>query len=220
MWSPDGRWLVYTDCTVSYPECTVLRTSANLSRRPDTLVHQQSIVGTSMSPDARYLILANFGDSRQAQLTIYDFETGTSSPLLDQPGIEFHADFSPDGRWVSYVSNQSGEYRVFVAPFTESPETSYQITRESSSPVVWSRDRPEMYYMTRDGMMMARHETEGETFSVTSEELLFEIEGAVSFGFDYDPSSDRFLVSRSDPTVPDSIIVVRNWIAEVEAAYR
>jgi hypothetical protein len=39
-------------------------------------------------------------------------------------------------------------------------------------------------------------------------------------GFDYDPVSERFLVARSDPTVADSILVVRNYIAEIERSYK
>jgi serine/threonine protein kinase len=217
IFAPDGRSIFYSDCN-AFPGCDILRMPLDMSQQPDTLVHRRPFYPSSVSPDGRYLVVTRFIQDQSMHLL--DLTDNSISPLGGVLASGGSGVISPDGKWISFLQNQNGEYRAMIAPFTESPEASFRTSMTPLSGLNWSRSRPELYYATTEGMAVATYEADGETFTVTNERLLFEMEVSTTYGFDYDEKSDRFLIARSDPTKPDSIIVVRNWIAETEAAYR
>jgi Tol biopolymer transport system component len=70
------------------------------------------------------------------------------------------AQFSPDGRWVAYMSNESGRDEIYVRPFVEGgsgPTTGqWQVSTAGGIHPAWRRDGKELYYLAQDGQMMGR----------------------------------------------------------------
>ncbi len=132
------------------------------------------------------------------------------------------ARFSPDGRYVAYVSNESGQMEVYVQPF---PEGGRKVTVSSNGgrQVRWSRDGKELFYVEGQ-TLVAVSVSSGSSFSAGSATRLFEHPGlglgAGILSAPYDVSADgqRFVVAEplgegADATKP-SIRVVQNWYEE------
>ena len=141
-------------------------------------------------------------------------------PFLQTSFAELAAKFSPDGRYVAYVSNESGQMEVYVQPF---PEGGRKVTVSSKGgrKMRWSRDGKELFYVEGE-TLVAVSVSSGSSFSVDSATRLFEHPGLRS-GYtypSYDVSADgqRFILAEpvelgADAPEP-SIRVVQNWFAE------
>ena len=72
----------------------------------------------SFSPDGRYLLIDRLEGSEVSDIWVLDMEErGEPTSWLQSPADEFHARFSPDGKWIAYTSDESGSYEVYVRSF-------------------------------------------------------------------------------------------------------
>ena len=139
-------------------------------------------------------------------------------PLLETPAVEHSPRFSPDGRWIAYVSDETGRGEVYVLPF-EQPGRSVQISTDGGREPVWSKDGQELFYWSGDDFMAAKLGADAE-LATDRPHLLFTgrfEKSKLGFqGANYDVSSDgrRFLmVRRKGPTSASVIEIVLNWPA-------
>ncbi len=124
------------------------------------------------------------------------------------------AEFSPDGRWIAYVSNEAGRKDVYVTSF---PELSgkWQVSRAGGDHPRWRRDGRELFYLTADKMMSADVNGSGSQFDVAATRPLFDVRWAPARSV-YDVSGDgqRFLMVTWDPSpAATGFTVVVNWTA-------
>ncbi len=140
--------------------------------------------------------------------------------FLQTPFGEFVPRFSPDGRYVAYVSNESGQDEVYVQSFPEGGRK-VTVSRNGGTKVRWSRDGKELFYVEGQ-TLVAVAVSSGSSFSVGSATRLFEHQG-LRPGFNYAPydvSADgqRFILAEPVAEAADapepSIRVVQNWFAE------
>ena len=138
---------------------------------------------------------------------------------MQTPFNERTAKFSPDGRYVAYSSNESGQYEVYVRPFPEGGRKTTVSSRGGRQPR-WSRDGKELFYV-EGATLVAVSVSSDAAFSVGSMTRLFEhLSFARSFYPQYDVSADgqRFILDEpaglgSEAPAP-AIRVVQNWFAE------
>jgi Tol biopolymer transport system component len=129
-----------------------------------------------------------------------------------------HANFSPDGRFVAYSSNESGKFQVYVQTFPLS-ERKWQVSTDGGYESHWRADGREIYYLSNDRQLMAVPVGPGPTYGVPR--LLFQTqvsEGVTSRRTHYIPDHDgrRFLVNtQSNDALPNPITVVFNWQDEL-----
>ncbi len=125
--------------------------------------------------------------------------------------------FSPDGRWLVYISNESGQDEVYVQAYP-GPGGKWSVSTEGGTEPLWSRDGRELFYRQGQQMMAVAGKTES-TFSASKPQLLFR--GLYLFGefgnrnYDISPDGQRFLMI-SQEEAPDQIHVVLNWFEEVK----
>ncbi len=141
-------------------------------------------------------------------------------PFLQTPFNQFVPRFSPDGRYVAYVSDESGQDEVYVQPFPEG-DRKVTVSSNGGTKVRWSRDGKELFYVERQ-TLVAVSVSSGASFSVGSATRLFEHQGlrpGTNYA-PYDVSADgqRFILAepvgeRADVPEP-SIRVVMNWFEE------
>ena len=136
--------------------------------------------------------------------------------FLQTPFNQYVPRFSPDGRYVAYVSEESGQREVYVQPF---PEGGRKVTVSSNggTRVRWSRDGKELFYVEGE-TLVAVSVSSGSSFSVGSATRLFEhpgLRGATSYA-PYDISADgqRFILAERVGAGGPSIRVVMNWFEE------
>ena len=114
---------------------------------------------------------------------------------------EVDGQFSPDGRWVAYVSNQSGKNEVYVRPFDEANPGSpaaggvHQVSQDGGHNPHWSGDGKELFYLAPDGYFMSVNVTAaGGMFQSGAPQRLFK-SPARSEGWDVSADGKRFLIA-------------------------
>jgi serine/threonine-protein kinase len=144
-------------------------------------------------------------------------EDGVPTPFLLTPFDERSPRFSPDGRWLAYVSNESGRNEVYVQPFP-GPGRKWLVSTDGGSDPVWSRDGRELFYRLGDQLMAVSVTPSGD-FGADRPRRLFETRfdpGVNGPNYDVSPDGKWFLMPRSEqgPT-RDELHLVLNWLGEV-----
>ncbi len=126
--------------------------------------------------------------------------------------------FSPDGRWIAFTSDRSGQDEVYVKAYPGEGGI-VPISTDGGSQPLWARNGKELFYRNGDKMMVVSVQTE-PIFKAESPRLLFEgtyILGAFDWASNYDisPNGERFLMLRQ-AEVQTQIIVVLNWFEELK----
>ena len=174
----------------------------------------------SVSPDGKLAIVRRDGD-----LCVLSLDgRGLNEPLMKTPSTELNAEVSPDGRWLAFDSDESGQSEVYVRPFPNVNDGRWQISSGSGSKPVWARHGQELFYEDNAGAVFTVTYASTPGFSSGVPKKLFDgqttFRGA-STGRTWDVGPDgRFLMVR-DPAldtknaVPFSIVL--NWAEEVRA---
>jgi hypothetical protein len=143
-------------------------------------------------------------------------------PFLQMPYNEAYGQFSPDGRWVAYLSNESGRDEVYVAPFPR-PAGKWQVSTTGGVAPRWRRDGKEIFYVAPDNKLMAAAVSgQASAFEVGAVQPLFEIHrnGPVIggyLGYNYDVAADgqRFLVNTVGEQAAAPLTLIVNWQAGI-----
>lgn len=144
---------------------------------------------------------------------------GEPVPFLLTPFDESAPTFSPNGKWLAYVSDESGRAEVYVQPYP-GPGAKWPVSTEGGTEPAWSADGGELYFRYRDQLMAVTIEA-GPEFRAGQSKPIFEsryetIEGARDY--DVSPDGKGFVMIRSEGAAePDRVNVVLNWFAELRA---
>jgi DNA-binding winged helix-turn-helix (wHTH) protein/Tol biopolymer transport system component len=177
-----------------------------------------------LSSDGRYLLYGqglNIGRAR-SQLWIYAMDgKGPPFPLLGSRAVETDGQFSPDGRWVAYTSNESGTDEIYVVPFHGRPISpsdtgvsgKWQLSISGGRWPRWRRDGRELFYMALDNrLMVVPVSSSSSKFQIGKTLALFQANPAFySFPFDVSPNGNRFIVNTAAPETTAPITLVENW---------
>jgi eukaryotic-like serine/threonine-protein kinase len=174
----------------------------------------------SWSPDGKVLALVSVSPTTLQDIRVLSLDRkGTSRPFLETQFREGAPVFSPDGRWLAYVSDESGRFEIYVRPFP-GPGEKWTISLEGGSEVVWPRSGRQLFYRAGDTMMVVDVETT-PTFSAGKPRKLFDkaYERSIALWPNYDASPDgqRLLMVRREEPSPQAtrINVVLNWYDEL-----
>jgi Tol biopolymer transport system component/tRNA A-37 threonylcarbamoyl transferase component Bud32 len=157
VWSPDGNRIAFSRVEAADPTLGVKMADGSgeiESLTPEASGHAE--IPTTWSPDGRtigytVIYLTNQSATRKALTTdIWLLTLGgkeTPHPWLETPFREYSAAFSPDGKWLAYVSDESGVFEVYVRPYP-GPGAKTKISAESGIEPVWARAGQEIIYRT------------------------------------------------------------------------
>jgi len=235
-WSPDGSRIVF-DSLRGEAGGRSLYQKASSGAGNEELLLMAGGSPRDWSPDGRSIVFTQMdrivndlwvlpldGDPRQAGTS--PRQAGTEGhkpvPFLKTPFSEALANLSPDGRWVAYVSDESGKPEVYVQSFP-TPSGKWQVSTEGGNQPRWRRDGRELFYVSPDRKLMAVPVRLGSTFEAGAPAALFEANinpaaGSAGIGHQYDVTADgqRFLLNlepRETSTAP--LTVVLNWQAGI-----
>ena len=172
----------------------------------------------SWSPDGASLAFDERKPSAERDIWILP-KGGDPSPFLMTSFDESAPAFSPDGKWLAYVSDESGRSEVYVQPYP-GPGAKWAVSTDGGAEPAWSPDGRALYFRHRDQLVSVAVSS-GAEFRAGKLQLVFEsryetIDGARN----YDVSSDgkSFVVVRSEGSAePDQFHVVLNWFAELRS---
>ncbi len=142
--------------------------------------------------------------------------------FLNGPFDEIQPAFSPDGKWLAYVSDESGRFEVYVRPFARSGGRT-QVSTQGGTEPRWAQNVPELFFRSGNTMMVVEISTE-PSLTPSAPRVLFEVgyvDGGTRPGFpDYDVTADgrRFvMVQPMEPeSAPTQINVILNWFEELK----
>jgi serine/threonine-protein kinase len=225
VWSPDGTELLFastrTGTTITY------RKRADGSGDAEPLAAEQTdqTYASSWSPDGRHVIGQRLGQA--LDLWVLDLENGELEDYLVTPFSEQTAEFSPDGRWIAYTSDESGRSEVYVRRFPAG-SGKWQISDGGGSQAKWSGSARELFYRNDDGLMVVPIDGSGSSFQadrprpLLTGDFLGGTQGISIQGFtfpDYDVARDgqRFvLFPRADEAQRGLVTLVTRWFDDLE----
>ena len=135
-------------------------------------------------------------------------------PYIQTPFTEVQGRFSPDGKWISYLSDESGRMELYVQAFPANGTKHHISTDGVASAGTWGRDGKELFYIAPDGKMMAVAVKTGTTFAASTPKSLFDhnsVQGIPDY-FSVTHDGQRFLLRTNVGTpIPQPFTVVLNW---------
>ena len=144
---------------------------------------------------------------------------GPVTAFLDSAAEEMQPNFSPDGRWLAYQSNETGRYEVYVRPFY-GRGNGWRVSTEGGTFPTWSHTKRELFYGVDGQIMVVAYAVEGDTFRADKPRALPNVRYPVSGParmFDLHPDGDRFAVAPVDDAPPsDKVVVILNVFEELQ----
>lgn len=229
-WSPDGRRIVFMSRRAGVPNLYSRLADGSGTEERLTISSNIQFGTPSFTPDGTRLVFTEVvpGTGEDLRLLSIDPSTGRpvgdgqSEPLLQTIFAERNAQISPDGHWLAYESNESGQEEIHVRPFPKVGGGRWQVSSDGGTAPLWARSGRELFYREGNSMMSASIQTT-PTFSAGNPTKLFERKFS-GLGRTYDVSRDgqRFLMikdntSGDQASTPASMVVVLNWFEELKA---
>jgi len=217
IWSPDAARLVFSSGRNSARNLYMKNSDGS---QEEKLIVQGGFgynnFPNDWSRDGKYILYARDPDLWFA--TIPKLKT---TLFLKAPSIVRNGQFSPDGRWVAYESNETGRWEIYVTSFPEA-RGKWQVSTGGGEQPRWRGDGKELFYLSSDAKMMAAPVTTGANFDAGTPVALFQATPREPvplydlFAYDVTRDGQRFLiltqVKRAE-TTPMSIVL--NWTAKL-----
>ncbi len=140
---------------------------------------------------------------------------------------ELNGEISPDGRWMAYQSNESGQDEIYVRPFPDVDGGRWQVSTGGGTRPLWARSGKELFYLGPSGAVMSAAVEGGSTFRAGNPTRLFEgryFMAAAVGGPDLRrvagrpalPDDQGRLGRPSETSTPTQLIVVQHWLEELK----
>jgi serine/threonine-protein kinase len=215
VWTADGKGLAYR--SNGSGGTGIFTVPADGSGPPVLLTTENNLgIAHSWSPDGKLLLGGtNGGHSFWLYSVRPDGSGGEMKTLPDSPMHKREAIISPDGHWVAYESDGTGQYEIYVQSFPDMKQRT-TISADGGVSPRWRRDSRELFYRNGEAMMAAEIQT-SPVFRAGVPKKLFEGHYSGS-GYDVSPDGKNFLMVKPGPERPlqnTELHVVVNWFEDV-----
>ena len=233
VWSPDGRRLAWASQRAGGPLNVYWQASdgtGTVERLTDSPIHHQR--PSNFTPDGQQLLLAEGPPGSSQDLGMVSLNGNPRVTWLVRTTFsELGGEISPDGRWLAYESNESGQFQIYLRPFPAVDQGRWQVSTDGGTEPLWAPNGRELFYVAPDGTIMSVpvDVPRGASPVIGAVATLIAGTGYYTrtrnqFGRTYDVSRDgiRFLrvkVKDDGPRnsgAPISFVVVQNWTEELK----
>jgi Tol biopolymer transport system component len=229
VWTPEGGRIVFGSLNPETGIGDVYWIAADGSGTPEPLVASDttSDFSTSVSANGSLIFSRIFDPGPNTHREVWEVPLDgdrTATPLLRGEFAYANASLSPDGRWLAYVSDESGVFDIYLQPYP-GPGPKTPVSIGGGGELVWSPDGSEIFYRLGSAVMAVEVESV-PTLSVSEPRVLFQSNHLSAGGGgvrQYHVAPDgRFLMIRSgaaeggEPADYDHLIVVENWLDELQ----
>jgi len=174
VWTPDGQRITYSMRDKDGATNIYWKRSDGAGEAQRLTQSKATQYPASWSPDGKFLAFHQNDPGSSTGWDLYTlsmegnektgWKPGEAKPFLNTPATEVYPAFSPDGRWLAYMSNESGAMEVYVRPFP-GPGGKWQISSGGGSLPIWSHTSKQLFYRTNDQKIM------GVTYSASGESI-------------------------------------------------
>jgi serine/threonine-protein kinase len=183
---------------------------------------------TAISPDSTRLVFTGLTTSTGEDVMALQLEGAHKvMALVQTPSAERNGIISPDGRWLAYEANDSGQLEIYVRPFPEVTGGHWQVSTAGGTRPLWARNGQELFYLAPDGALMHVGVERSQTWAVTVptrliKEGYFTVPGGfLGRTYDVSPDGKRFLMIKSgggteSTSAPTSLVVVQHFDEELK----
>jgi serine/threonine protein kinase len=218
VWSPDGRVLAFSSNRGGHADI-YLKSADQSSAERLLYADDDQKYPTSWSADGQYLAFDRFTTKKPGpSVWILPLKPGQSGSqpkpfsFAHGPVGEEGGRFSPDGRWIAYMSPESGRHEIYVAPFPFEPGVSAkrQVSTNGGVAPRWRADGKELFYCEYRSLVAVAVETGGRSLKIGAARRII---GPLSIlGYDTASGGQRFLLHLRNPQVASQpMTVVQNW---------
>jgi serine/threonine-protein kinase len=233
LWTPNGRQIIVSSNRENgwglYRRAS---DGTGVDERLTTSPRQQR--ADAISPDGtRVVVEEQMGPSGFDFMLLTLDGAPRVEPLLQTPFDERNAEISPDGHWLAYESNESGQSQIYVRPFPNVADGQYQISSGGGRTPAWAPHGQELFFAGRASIIAVpvqltpifTHGNPTKLFDAPSILLdgRFATNGGTRRAYDVSRDGQRFLMIKEDAAssdgsaAPASMIVVQNWLEELKA---
>ena len=230
VWTPDGRRITFGNFQAGRNLYWQRADGIGEAQRLTTSPNAQ--IPGSWDPTGRFLAFEEQNRQSGGDIMILSmagdeaagWKPGTPTPFLATTANEMDPAFSPDGKWIAFMSNKSGRPEVYVRPYP-GPAGEWVISSGPSAArfPIWSRQRNELFYTTLQGeIMRVSYTVEGGAFVPGRPQPWSKDRFLTAFTvrrFDLHPDGDRFLVApapqQQTATQQDKVVFVFNFFADL-----
>lgn len=214
-WSPDGRSVLYVDLAGG-----LHHKRADGTGKDSVLANLGKHVWgeASYSHDGGWLILRTQAAGVSARDIYAKRISGDTAlrELVVTPSDEYAPALSPDGRWLAYVSVESGRPEVYVRPFPNTVDGKYQVSLNGASEPVWAHSGRELFFVNAVNQLVAAEVTTTPGFSVGRQRELFPVgfftRDQNHSAYAVAPDDRRFVMIRGIAFASGDLVMIENWL--------
>ena len=221
VWSPDGDRIVFSSDRDTSVFDLYLKDVGGTGEPGLLYASANAKFPFSWTPDGKTVLFHEVESQQGGDILALPTEGDrVPVPIIQSEFFEVEPAVSPDGRWLAYSSNESGEFEVYVTTFAQA-ERKWQISNSGGRQPTWTKNGAEIVYITAtwDTLVAAQVRAAGDTFEVGSIGGLFPVDLRYGVGRDWHvtPDGERFLLNTNPRmfTTPELHLVV-NWPAMLQ----
>jgi serine/threonine-protein kinase len=231
IWHPDGR-LTFSRGGVDGAEEVWIQ-AADGSGMPQQLTTGSDglMMPNDVSPDGSLLLYMAQQQPRDIWMVPIGDAPATGEILIGGPADQYGGNISPDGRFLAYQSNESGQWEVWVRPFPDVSSGRVQVSRGGGTHPLWSRSGDELFYLDLNGQISGTGALMAVPIDTTSgfepgvPQMLFENSFVVPQQmwsvYDISPDGQRFLMFNTADVDTETeqrreVVIVENWVEELK----
>jgi eukaryotic-like serine/threonine-protein kinase len=221
IWSPDGKRVVFGSNRRGGRYNVDLFEKAASGGGEEHLLLQSDTgkFATSWARNGEFILFDNWVPQSKAGIwTLPLANPYDAKPVLQSTAFnQFQGQISPDGRFVAYVSDESGRFEVYVQRYPPASDK-WQISSNGGLQPLWRADGNELFFVTAEQKLMSVEVKTGSSFKSSVPRELFQTPLQLAGGYNYavSPDGERFLMNSSLETSEGSpMTIVLNWNAKL-----
>jgi Tol biopolymer transport system component len=213
VWLPDGQAFVVN--LGRDQGLDLYRKPADATTAEELLLSDdRSKMPLSMSRDGRFLLFDTVSSATGGDIWVLPMDApAKAAPFINTTFFERFAQFSPDGQWVAYVSDESGATEVYARAFPGG-QTQVRVSSNGGDVPRWSRDGRQLFFYNNGKMMAATVKAAAGTLEVTAVTPLFDCrppEGFRRMFYDVMPDGRFLMMAPAFDAMPTSLTLTINW---------
>jgi Tol biopolymer transport system component len=225
IWSPDGSRIIFNSSRQGVFDLYQHPANGASGNEQLILPSSQAKLATDWSLDGRFVLYQSEDPMTRNDIWVLPLDgngkPGTPTPVVQTDSDERDGQFSPDGNWIAYESDESGHFEIYVKPFPGPGARSERISTNGGAQPRWRRDGKELFYIAMDGQLMAvpirlaadtqtvRPEPPVALFPARVEHVLPVAGTRQQYAVSRD--GNRFLINTVAEEVTSPITVIFNW---------